>query len=159
MSITFQTSSLIAAAKEALEGHRKADALYQADAEAYRAEKLAEQDRLGQIKALRDELSALLKAKRQPTRADAQRFRKAAGEDYLSNLYSGGVSDRDIANNVQKPTGWLHPTKRASYEGLIKMLGAHTEPTITANQLKLFGYTDLELLFRLAALHSPVVDE
>ncbi|AHJ88347.1 hypothetical protein CG91_gp047 [Mycobacterium phage 39HC] len=159
MPVTFKTSALITAATEALDGHRKADAQYQADCEAYRAEKLAEADMLPRLKALRDELSAFLKTKRQPTKADAARFKRAAGEDYIHSLYTGSVSDYDIRNNVPKPSGWLQPTTAASWEGLIKMLQAHTEDTITANQLKLFGYDRLEPLFRNAALHSPVTNQ
>lgn len=159
MPVTFRTDALIAAAKETLEGHRKADLQYQADLASYKAQKLAENDMLPRLKALRDELTAFLKTRKQPERADALRFKRAAGGDYLGSLYSGGVSDHDIRNNVPKPMGWLNQDQVGRYSGLIKMLQAHTEETITANQLKLFGYDRLEPLFRLAALASPVVDQ
>lgn len=158
MPVTFRTSALIEATKEALAGHATADAEYQKAIKQYRAEKLAEQDMIPRLRALRDELSAFLKTKRQPTSVDASRFKRAAGEDYLHNLYSGGISDHDIRSNVAKPIGWINQTTVASYQGLVKMLKAHTEDEITANQLKLFGYDRLEPLFRLAALHSPVTD-
>lgn len=159
MPVTFKTEALISAAKEALAGHDRADKLYQAECDAYRRDKISDQDKLPQLRALRDELSAFLKTKRQPTRGDAQRFRRAAGEDYLSSLYTQGLSDIDVRNNVSKPAGWLNANTVASYQGLIKLLEAHTEDTITSNQLKLLGYDRLESLFRLAALHSTVVDQ
>jgi len=159
MPVTFKTSAIIAAAKEALAGHAKADKIYQADCDAYRRDKHQEQDRITNIRALRDELSAVLKAKRQPTRDDARRFARLAGVDYLSNLFTQGLSDIDVRNNVSKPAGWLNANTVASYQGLIKLLQAHTEDTITSNQLKLLGYDRLEPLFRLAALHSPVTDK
>lgn len=159
MPVTFKTTALIQAAKDALAGHAKADVQYQKALADYKAQKLAESDTIPRLRALRDELSAVLKSKRQPTRADAVRFRRAAGENYLEYLYSGEVSDTDIRSNVPKPSGWLNATEVGRYSGLIKMLQAHTEDTITANQLKLFGYVNLEPLFRLAAMNSPVVDK
>lgn len=158
MSVTFQISALITATKDALSVHAKADAEYQAACAAYRAERESDQDKLAQIRELRDELSAFLKTRRQPERADAQRFKKAAREDYLSNLYVTGFSDSDVRNNVSRPAGWLNANTAASWAGLIRMLEAHTEDTITANQLKLFGYDKLEPLFRSAALASKVTD-
>ncbi|QPX62167.1 hypothetical protein PBI_INDLOVU_52 [Mycobacterium phage Indlovu] len=151
MSVNLDKTLLIQAAKDALAGHAEADRVYQADVAAYRARIAAEADKTPKLRALRDELSAVLKARRQPTEADARRFKDAAGTDYLSNLVAKEPSDYDVRNNVSRPAGWLSGAKVASYQGLIKMLEAHTEPTITANQLKLFGYTDLETLFRMAA--------
>jgi hypothetical protein len=159
MPVTFKTDALIAAAKEALSGHDKADKIYQAECDAYRADKIADQDKLPQLRELRDELSAFLKLKRQPTRDDARRFKAAAREDYLSHLFVQGLSDIDVRNNVSRPAGWLVSAKVASYQGLIKLLEAHTDDTITANQLKLLGYDNLEMLFRLAAMHSPITDD
>lgn len=158
MPVTFKTQGLIDAAQEALDGHVKADAVYQKLLDQYRADKAAERDMLPRMRALRDELSRLIKAGKQPTRADAQRFKRLAQEDYLSSFYVGELSDSTIRQNVNRPAGWLIEQQVASYQGLIKMLQAHTEETISANQLKLFGYTNLELLFRLAALSSPVTD-
>ncbi|QFP94672.1 hypothetical protein I5G59_gp52 [Mycobacterium phage LilMcDreamy] len=151
MSVNLDKTLLIAAAQEALDGHDKADVIYQRDVAAYRAERAKKNDRLPGMRALRDELSALIKAKRQPTEEDAKRFKSLAGCDYLSNFHVTEVTDYDVRNNVKKPPNWLPEGRRASYQGLIKMLNAHVEPTITANQLKLFGYTDLEALFRAAA--------
>lgn len=160
MPVTFTTKALIDAATEAVSGHLKADEQYQRDAAEYRRKYAEEHDMLPQLKALRDELTAFLKLKRQPTADDARRFRAAVKDnDYIRNMYVGGLSDRDVSNNVAKPSGWLAPSTVASYQGLIKMLQAHTEDTITANQLKLFGYDRLEPLFRAAALYSPVVDQ
>ena len=157
MPVTFSTKALITAATDAVKVDDAAEVQFQKAIVEYRKE--AESDRLNHVRALRDELSAFLKTKRQPTYADAQRFKKAAGTDYLSNLYTSGVSDSDVRNNVARPEGWLNANTLASYRGLIKMLEAHTEDTITANQLKLFGYNHLEPLFRQAALTSKVVDQ
>ena len=161
MPVTFNRTALIKAATDAVKVGDAAEVQFQKAIVEYRKDKEAENDMLPRLKALRDELTAFLKTKRQPTYADdAQRFKKAAGTDYLSNLYTSGVSDSDVRNNVASPEGWLNAnTTLASYRGLIKMLEAHTEDTITANQLKLFGYNHLEPLFRQAALTSKVVDQ
>ena len=71
---------------------------------------------------------------------------------------AAGVGDSDVRNNVPRPQGWMPSGTLDSWHGLVKMLEAHTEETITANQLKLFGYDKLEPLFRQAALSSPVTN-
>jgi hypothetical protein len=160
MSVNLDKTKLIDATKQALAGHDEADKVYQARVAEYLADRAAKNDKLPVLRALRDEFSAIIKARRQPTPADAARFKTlGAGHDYLSGLHVSEVSEYDIRNNVKKPAGWLTEQRRASYQGLIKMLDAHTEPTITANQLKLFGYTDLEALFRVAAIAGAVTPD
>lgn len=151
MPITFKKDALIQAAQDAIATHDAAEAEWRASADKYRAEQIADKDLLPGIKALRNELSAFLRKGRQPTRDDARAFRAAAGHDYLHDLYVNNVSDSDVERNVPKPSGWLYRNKADSYRGLIRMLEANTEDTITAAQLKLFGYSDLEMLFRRAA--------
>ncbi|ABD58168.1 hypothetical protein PBI_COOPER_51 [Mycobacterium phage Cooper] len=150
-SITFDKQALIKTAETALAVHGKADEVYQADLEKYKADH-APDSKIPQLVALRDELSRFLRTKREPTAADARKFRNAVNsDDYLRNLYTTPVDDRDARNNVARPAGWLSPSQRDSYLGLVAMLKAHVGETITANQLKLFGYTNLEALFRAAA--------
>lgn len=149
-SITFDKAVLIGTAESALATHAKADAAYQAAKQAYRDEHNPP-SRRENIIALRDALSAFIKTKRAPTSQDAKDWRRLAGEDYLSNLYDREVSDNEVRNNVDRPAGWMPADRAASYRGLIAMLKAHVGDTITANQLKLFGYTNLEALFRTAA--------
>ena len=157
MSVTLDKNLLIDAVKQALAGHDEADKVYQARVAEYLADRAAKNDKLPVLRALRDEFSAIIKARRQPTPADAARFKTIAnGHDYLSGLHVSEVTEYDIRNNVKKPPNWLHENRRASYQGLIKMLEAHVEDTITANQLKLFGYSDLEALFRVAATAGAV---
>lgn len=158
MSITFNKSALIDAARLALKAHDAADVKFQEDAAKYRNGIVADQDKLPMLRALRDELTKFLKTGKQPTADDARRFRAVTGDhDYLRNMYVNVPDDRDVRNNVARPEGWLNPTRVASYRGLIAMLEANTEDTITANQLKLFGYSDLEALFRAAASADGVV--
>lgn len=155
MPITFKKDALITAAKEAIATHERAVAEWEAAKTKYRADNASEKDLLPNIRALRDELTAFLKTKRQPTRDDARAFRKVAGFDYLHELYVPEVQDRDVDSNVPKPKGWLYRDRADSYRGLVKMLEANLEDTITAAQLKLFGYSDLETLFRRAAEIAP----
>lgn len=158
MSVTFKKTALIAATREALATADAAEREYQRRVESYRAEYASQRDVTAGIRALRDELSAFLKTRRQPTAEDAQRFHKAAGVDGLTALYTPEPNDYQIKQNVPAVAGRMAKDTQATYQGLIKMLQAHTEDTITANQLKLFGYDRLEPLFRLAAMHSPVTD-
>ena len=158
MPVTFKVDALIDAADAAVKSGTAAEATYQKAIAEYRKQKIAESDVIPNIRALRDELSAFLKTKRAPVYADAQRFKKAARSDYISHLYTSDVSDSDVRNNVPRPQGWMPSGTLDSYRGLIQMLKANTEPTITANQLKLFGYDKLEPLFRQAALNSPVTN-
>lgn len=159
MPVTFDVNALISATESAVRAGDAAQRQYEKDAAEYRKRKAAENDVLPNIRALRDELSAFLKTRRVPLHADAQRFKKAARQDYLSSLYTSELSDHDVRNNVPKPKGWWPSSTLDSWRGLIMMLKAHTEPTITANQLKLFGYDKLEPLFRQAALDGKVTDE
>lgn len=159
MPITFKKDALIAAAKEAIQTHERALDEWNAAKAKYREENAPTQDYIPQIKALRDELTKFLKQKRQPEREDALRFRKVIGNVGLSDLYVTPVQERDVNNNVPTPKGYLYRDKADSYRGLVKMLEANLEDTITAAQLKLFGYSDLETLFRRAAQLAPVVDQ
>lgn len=156
MPITFQKSALIAAAKEAIATHERAEAEWEEAKAKYREENAPTQDLLPQIKELRDALTTFLKAKRQPERDDALGWRKIIGNIGLSELYIVPVQERDVNQNVSTPKGYLYRDRADSYRGLIKMLEANLEDTITAAQLKLFGYGDLETLFRRAALTAPV---
>jgi len=159
MSITFDKAKLITTVKAAVKAADTADEKYQAELATYRAEREALlPDYLTRLRALRDELSKVIKRGKQPTQTDARAFRAAAGEDYLSHLYLTPVSDREARNNVSTPRGWINANRRESYRGLVAMLEANTEDTITANQLKLFGYTDMEALFRLAAHNGAVIE-
>ena len=158
MPVTFKVDALIQAAKDAVTVGAKAQSDWEKAADAYRKAKIAESDCRADIIALRDELSAFIKTRKAPTYADAQRFKKVARHDYLSNMYTSEISDHDIRNNVPRPAGWYPSSTLDSWRGLVKMLEAHTEETITANQLKLFGYDKLEPLFRQAALSSPVTN-
>lgn len=155
-SITFDKAALIKTTEAALAAHGKADAIYQADLEKYKTDH-APASMIPKLVALRDELTRFLKTKREPTAADARKFRAATGsDDYLRNLYTTPVDDREARNNVPRPSGWLTGGQRDSYLGLVAMLKAHVGDTITANQLKLFGYTNLEALFRAAATAGGV---
>lgn len=158
MPVTFNVETLITAATDAVSVGAKAESNYQKAVAEYRKRKEAESDVTGNIRALRDGLSAFLKTSKAATYADAQRFKKAARSDYISHLYTSDVSDSDVRNNVPRPQGWMPSGTLDSYRGLIQMLKAHTEPTITANQLKLFGYGKLKPLFRQAALVSTVTN-
>ncbi|AKU45253.1 hypothetical protein GODINES_54 [Mycobacterium phage Godines] len=153
-SITFDKKALIKAANAALDVHDKANVEYRRRCAAYIAENTAPSKR-DNIVALRDALSAFIKTKRTPTLEDTKRFRAAAGSDYLSELRDREVSENEVRNNVPRPEGWLNATTVGSYRGLVAMLNAHTGDTVTANQLKLFGYTNLEGLFRAAATIAP----
>lgn len=158
MPVTFKVDALITAAKDAVTVGTKAQADWEKAAGEYRKAKIAESDARSNIVALRDELSAFIETRKTPTYADAQRFKKAARSDYLSLLYATEVSDPDVRNNVPRPSGWYPVATLDSWRGLVRMLEAHTEDTITANQLKLFGYDKLEPLFRQAAMISSVTD-
>lgn len=151
MPITFKKDALITAAREAIAVHERAVTEWEAAKAQYREDNAPTDDVRERVVALRDELSRFLKTKRQPERADAVAFRKAAGADGLSGMYVTPVQERDVDNNVPKPSGFLYRNRADSYRGLIKMLEANLEDTITAAQLKLFGYNDLETLFRRAA--------
>lgn len=149
-SITFSKVALIDAAEAALKAHAKADTEYQAAVAKYRRDN-SPPSQLPKVVALRDALSKFIKSGRTPTAADVKVFREAAGTSDIGNLYDRQVDDYQVRNNVSKPAGWLSNKRRTSWAGLIKMLQAHTGDTVTANQLKLFGYTHLEPLFRAAA--------
>ncbi|QWY84397.1 hypothetical protein SEA_KNOCKER_55 [Mycobacterium phage Knocker] len=155
MPITFDKSTLIDAAKDAIRTHDAAAAQWEADKAAYIADHASDMDRRAELRALRDAITAFLKTNRQPTRDDANALRRTVSDDYIRNLYVPHVSEREVEQNVPKPKGWLYRDKADSYRGLIKMLEANTDSTITAAQLKLFGYSDLEMLFRRAALTAP----
>lgn len=149
-SITFDKAALINAAEAALKAHERADGEYQKAVAKYRRDN-SPASKHANIVALRDALSAFIKTKRAPTAADVKVFREAAGTSDIGNLYDKPVDDYQVRNNVSKPTGWLSNERRTSWAGLITMLKAHTGDSVTANQLKLFGYSNLEPLFRAAA--------
>lgn len=149
-SITFDKVALIDAAEAALKVHAAADREYQKAVAKYRRDTAPPSQR-DNIVALRDALSAFIKTKRTPTAADVKEFRAAAHTSDIGNLYDREVDDYQVRNNVSKPAGWLSNERRTSWAGLVAMLQAHTGDSVTANQLKLFGYTSLEPLFRAAA--------
>lgn len=148
MSITFDKAALINAAETALKGHDVADAKWQEDVAKFHEKWTRQYDRLPRVRALRDALTAHLKTGNQPTPEDTAHWREVAGTDYLSNLAPSRPTRSDMPS---KPVGWLGPETQDRYRGLIALLKAHVEPTVTANQLKLVGFDRLESLFRMAA--------
>ena len=151
MSVTFTTQSLITAAETAVKNHGIADRQYQADKAKFVKKYQAEHDVRPNLRRLRDELTAFLKTNKYPTKDDAARFRKAAGVNYIDHLYQRNQpSNSELRDNVSAPAGLLTDTRLANYRALIDLLKGHTGETITANQLKLVGFADIQGLFLAA---------
>lgn len=147
MTITFRTDALITAAQSAIDAYDADKATYDAEVDTYLAAHRYHwvANNRGDVRRLRD---ALTKALKSGGVIDLQGTRKAVnGGSDLENLFYQPPTDYQIGNAVGR-----NPSEHGlrGYRGLIELLKAHTEDTITASQLKVIGYSDLTALFTAA---------
>lgn len=147
MSITFKTQSLITAAYQALKNYERDRAAWERKKTKFVADHRAAWvgEKRPQVIALRDALTKALKANavvEYDSIADVASKIRSHGLSYICysppSPYEIG---QEIGSRPGIPTG---------FQGLIELLKAHTGDTITANQLKLLGYTNLTGLFNAA---------
>lgn len=144
MSLVFTKKSLITAAEKAIKNRQHEILAWQkrvndVQAEHARAWNESNRDRLV---ALRNTITRELKTSG-PITIDAVRkdFPKV---HYLSELFYCGPSDYELKDKVGRRPDESDIEK---YRGLIDLMKAHTGETISANQLKVLGYTKLTELF------------
>lgn len=147
MSLVFTTKSLIAAAENAIKNHNADLAEWERKRESFLAEHRAEwtatkRDRLIDF---RNNLSGAIKSGKVVDRQSLRRLSRVSDIEDL--FYVEPDSYRITKHEIgDKPNGG----DLASHRGLIALLKAHTGDTISANQLKVLGYTNLTALFNAA---------
>ncbi|UYL88157.1 hypothetical protein SEA_EVAA_46 [Gordonia phage Evaa] len=154
-TLTFRTADLVTAAQSLIDNHDKLCREWDAKAETYLAQVTkAWTDKGGfeDIRDLRDVLTAALK-RRSPVTATEVRalLVKKRGRSIgntLENVFCTEISDFQMNRDLgHRPD----PLKVTEYRALIGVLSAHTEPTITAAQLKAAGFDKIADLYRTVA--------
>ncbi|WAB09224.1 hypothetical protein SEA_LITTLEMUNCHKIN_48 [Gordonia phage LittleMunchkin] len=154
-ALTFKTADLIAAAQTIIDNHDKRSREWDADAEKARKAAVNRWDDGGgfeDMRALRDILTAALKRHDPLT---TQQARRALGKkigrsvsDIEVAVFAPTVGDYEMRKKLgNRPD----PIVVTNYQALVGILQAHTEPTITAAQLKAVGFGDLAALYRTVA--------
>ncbi|ACF05054.1 hypothetical protein Nigel_51 [Mycobacterium phage Nigel] len=148
MSVSFNRTALIKAAKTALANHEKAGAAYTAEVKAFRDNHRADWSPQ-QMGALRDWLSKQLrKTATAPTVYDA---RKALGVSDVEHVFYAAPQDYDVRKAVTMPKALLSPVQVNETKALLEVLNAATGDVVSANELKLLGLTKLAHVFQAAA--------
>ncbi|SKX79839.1 Uncharacterised protein [Mycobacteroides abscessus subsp. bolletii] len=147
MSLVFSKKSLIDAAGRAIKNREQAIAAWQKqvdDVKAEHARKWNEQGRERTV-ILRNILTRELKTAG-PVPLSAIR-KELPDAQYLSDLFYSGMAEYELNKKVgRKPDASVIE----KYRGLIELMKAHTGETISANQLRLLGYTKLAEIFNAA---------
>lgn len=156
MALTFKTAALIEVIDGIVAAHHSEQERVATDkikARAAHERKWIEQN-TPRVRALRDYLTKSLKSGVPPTTAEARRImeqlHKGSGSNGVYLFAEGGEGDVVSARNLFYRLDEL--------EGMAELLRAHTEPTVTAHQLKELGthQRDLEKLFRAATVAKAV---
>lgn len=147
MSLVFTKKSLVDAADKAIKKRQHEVAEWQKKIDAVRSERAREWNdtRRDRIVALRNTLTRELKSSG-PIMIGAIR-KDFPNVHYLSDLFYCGPSDHELKEKVGRRPDESEVEK---YLGLIDLMKAHTGDTISANQLKVLGYTNLTALFNAA---------
>lgn len=150
MPLVFKTESLIAAAQSVLDGKERATKEHQAAVAKFVAANRAKwvTQHKSDVIAFRDYLTRCIRNDQPPTFTDV----KVAAPG-LSGRY-GDVSlyQKPSESDVPKPDGFHART--ADLPGLLALLKAHQEPTVTPSVLKELGFDKAVIanLFRDAAM-------
>lgn len=147
----FKVDALISAAHHAIELHDKAVADYDDRVRACQASHLhkwQQRDR-SRLKMARNALTTLLRSEAPITR-ESYTAAAANGHSGVSDLFYREPDKYVLEREAGKP-GYGYHLNVEHYRGLIAMLSAYVEPTITAAQLQRLGYSKLTTLFEAAA--------
>ncbi|UXE04427.1 hypothetical protein SEA_FUNSIZED_56 [Mycobacterium phage Funsized] len=149
---TFIKADLIASLNAAVTAcEEQLEAWYAAREQFHVDHRAAWQDRrTPQIKALRDELTKALKRGGLITRVD---LRKAVGESDIENMFYAPPARYEIDASVPEPPLGKPEHLRgaiAEYRGLLKLLNAITDETVSTSGLKAMGFRDLQQTFMAA---------
>ncbi|SKT21324.1 hypothetical protein [Mycobacteroides abscessus] len=147
MSLVFTKKSLITAAEKAIKNRQHEILAWQKRVDNVRAEHARTWNEKGRdrIVALRNAITRELKSSG-PVTIGAIR-KDLPNIHSLSDLFYCGPSDYELKEKVGRRPDESDVEK---YRGLIDLMKAHTGDTISANQLKLLGYTKLTELFNAA---------
>lgn len=150
MSVTFNRTQLIKVAKQALAEHDKAQVVYAAAVEKFKAKDAADNVKRTRDRAtaLRDALTKALK-KSGPIHTNT--LSDVLGSTSVRDRFYNGVSDYEVKNNVGAPPSLLKQAEIAETKALISVLEAAAGDFITANELKLLGLKNLQPVFIAAA--------
>ena len=151
MSVTFNRAQLVKVANEAIAQHDKARAEYDRAVAKFKAAHVAENTAVTRerAKSLRDGLTRLLKSSGPIWVSDVREL--VGGTHYITDRFYGGVGTGRIRDNVAVPEGLLTPAQVIETKALLKVLGAATGDTVSANELKLLGLKNLGPIFTAAA--------
>lgn len=149
MSVTFNRAQLIEVATAAIVAHDAAKADYTAAVDKFNADHLTEWKAKNNLRRLRDYLSAQIKKGSAPTIYEARQAVSDGGD--LEKLFYREPDTYQIRDGVQKPKGLLTPAEVVEIGALLKVLGAATGDTVSANELKLLGLKNLAPVFTAAA--------
>jgi len=144
MSLVFTKKSLINAAEKAIKNREGEINEWQKKIDTFRVEhaRTWNDKNRERLVTLRNVLTRELKLTGPVTMAAINKDVPNVG--YLSDLFYFGPGDYELNQKAgHKP----NESVIATYQGLIELMQAHTGDTISANQLKVLGYTNLTALF------------
>lgn len=151
MTITFNRAQLITVAEAALAAHAKAQVDHTAKVAAWKEEQ-ADTHRIkhrAQLVGLRDRLSLALRRNEVLTRAQARTA--AGGINDIEHLFYTPPVIYDVERGVGSTPNYLSPAELIETRSLLSVLVAAEGDTITANDLKLLGFKNLQAVFTAAS--------